>query len=907
MVPFHKLCLMILDRLFGEDTTAGIGVVLPSPWIRGPSGGWLRRLIYTSELSIHTSSSMNTRDSIALHQTKVIDCFSPKSQLLDLMLMKNKSGNSGANYQMKIAFFPKKALLALNNHPLYPCMKSDNHEAYFSLLSTPFQEQHATINAKVKDPTVLLEPIEYFIICLLRYPLASGPTVLTPLTHNQSAQGNHHRLPFNNGVEHWIRQIPYLRLLNEYFKEYIPIDKSTRANLSKGSISESIYETNALRENLPMIQMKKLFLMLICDFWLDSTLLIRQNYQLYHQHYRHSNQLLSNPLKFNTSIASNRSSSAHQFHPSPIELHVLENGYTQRSMASIQCVYLLLVHILNDPNLSNLLKIHAELAYDESQKHGSSGINMLYDMNESVYSNHTKSKRDHRSIHSHDHQSMKLLYLPEYLKTIQQPLFDMLRCIFSRIDSNAMDDSILHLAMYVWLLYIRPWKARMTYSNGMNRSPAKYSKEWRYYIASNLHFYTTLVIILLKSVSRIDYSIQTPNDQSKLDLIEKVVDALTKDDVWNDIQSLSQSFSQWYPNYLSQPGVYMNHYDSSMSSFDVDSSMDLSAGYSKESLFHTTSYALHGNNSSNDNHSSDKRLDHTVRMTELHAMKFHHVNLFPDRNVNNLETYGILNVSMNTKESGKNLIDSLALVIFRLELRKSKPIEGTFLWRCSVIFYRYVVYYLFHDGNENQEFPQVINDDICARCRSIMRKIGLICDIDVTNALNPMRTGYLQSYHSHSNQYENHDIRNPISRKLTSNGKEQLLQDEYQMDPKDRDWNGSMDSLNRPLASYEIHYLTRFFVKVSKDLNVLFDLPIDPIMNTMTWEYLAREVYRNWYNFLPLIRRSMRFNLRFLSNLWYLGGIMLTILTWLTYEELISLPWLIGYVLFVSYSIMMYA
>jgi hypothetical protein len=817
LVPFHKLCLKLLDRLFGEDTTTGYGSTLQAPWIKGPPGGWLRRLISSSESRDSSLTSM--------HQTKLVECFSPRGNLMDLILTKNRTGNVGTSYEMKLAFFPQKVRMRLYNNPVYSCLKSDNHEVYFTLLQNPIQDQIQHINSKVKDQTVLLDPMEYFLICLIRYPLSGGPPVLVPISLNNASAGYDSKVPKVIGVEAWIKPYPYLRLLNEYFKALVPIGADVE-NDSKLLLSGDM---------TAMSQQKRLFLMMIADFWLDSSQVVRQNHRLLQQPYRGA-----------TRAAGNANKGIIQ-HLSPTDVVVLEGGFSVRSIASMQCVYLLLIHILSDKTIAQQFKASTNSTIENmvaTPTHLSAGkFDTAIDRQSAFLISNTRAARDVSLRHplAQDLRAVNS-FLPTYFRILQQPLYDMLRAMLSRNDSNASDDAMFHMAIQIWLLFINPWKAPSGYKYGVYRSSGKYSSnEWRPYVAANLHFYTSLATILFQSLGRVDFSIHHADDQSKLNVLEKVMDGLTSDGLWEDIEYLTESFRAVYPRLMHSPLAAIDDTVLKSSNLFLDEIQQ---------------------------EGSKKVKRPVVSAAELNAMLGQHQLLYPDRSIDSLDDFGIVKVSAYGKDSATALIDSFALVIFRIEVRKPHAIEGSLAWR---IFWNSSAFLASLFTTSNYELPESVGTEICRRCRHLMKQISFVFDIDVKHALNPIASGYLD-INGYGKKYGGFrgDIRDRVSQKLTADGKTKFLAGEFRMDVYDVDWR-SVDALDRPLASYEIHMLTRVLVRLSKDLNALYGLPKDQRMKIISWELLLRDAVLNWKQALTVLRSAARFNLRFLANMWYLG------------------------------------
>ena len=132
---------------------------------------------------------------------------------------------------------------------------------------------------------------------------------------------------------------------------------------------------------------------------------------------------------------------------------------------------------------------------------------------------------------------------PPALHLVQQPLFDMLKVIFAKAQQfTGSDKDMYAVAVEVWLLYLQPWRAsaiaKGTPLDRIDKAPelcnATYRREtWLPYIASNLHFYTTLLACFIQSCSRVDLSVTEDAGMMNLLMLEKVLVAFDpiKEDV----------------------------------------------------------------------------------------------------------------------------------------------------------------------------------------------------------------------------------------------------------------------------------------------------------------------------------------------------------------------------------------
>lgn len=100
-----------------------------------------------------------------------------------------------------------------------------------------------------------------------------------------------------------------------------------------------------------------------------------------------------------------------------------------------QCAFLLLHQLLSDPQLASLCETLARI-------------------NEKAVSVGSAGGASHRAV---DYGALPTL--PKPVQILQQPLFDLLRTVFSRGDHSVYSALTFHNAVQLWLVYIQPWKA----------------------------------------------------------------------------------------------------------------------------------------------------------------------------------------------------------------------------------------------------------------------------------------------------------------------------------------------------------------------------------------------------------------------------------------------------------------
>lgn len=807
--------MKLFDRLFGEDTTTGEGTILPNKWSKGVPGGWLRRLINLTDQSSEAMVRQGNSSTLQ-QQLKVIQLFSPKSNFMNLFMCKNVTISVGTKYELKVSFLPQKDKMLLNSDPLFSCFKSSYQDTMFQWLNISFQDQFNHIVQNSKDPTLLLEPFEYFLVSVVRYPIFGGD-ILTPVSV-RSRTSFESKLPSRYGLQHWIQPYPFLRLLLEYFQEFFPFDESTN-------------------DNPTFHRLGMLFQQLMIEYWIDSTLIVRQNFNLI-QNSSHDRHFYGNRSPFHKPTSPLKAI----VHPKPTDVILIHGGQRLFSMAGIQCTYLLLLYLLSDSSLADKYNRLSNTAAVE------------------LSGQYAKASVDVTS------------YLPKYFKTLQHPLFDMFRSVFSRNDINSADDLLFKATIQCWLLYIFPWKAKSIYQYGIRQSlgcksknSCKYeSKLWRNYVAANLNFYTTLLVLLLKPLSRLDMSIQTFDDHVKLSLLEEILNEFVSDGLWSDIGSLSNGFYNWYPNYVSK--FQELTYNTSFNSHTQEMSKSAYESSSSNGLFQQ-----------NTDCGIDPQGYMSPSIREYNAMACQHQNLFPDRTIDKLHDCGIVKVNIYGREHGQVIINLISHIIFTLEITQHNCVissNDNMYSRAIKLMSKWFSWILsFFLSTQSNLFPRNKAKEICDRCRQIILNLSVVLDIDVTNAINPVEVP-----REHAT-IDITTIRDRITQNLTSYGKQKYLQGELTMKPYDLAGHFyAGDILDKPLMSNEIKCVAISLVKLSKDLNILYDLPRNKMYELVSWELLLTEFRLKWMQSHIILRDCFRFNFRYLATVWKMLFLVLFLL-----------------------------
>jgi hypothetical protein len=111
---------------------------------------------------MHNNHHSDMQTSGAMKLTKILlKVLGYKSDLITLLR------NSSKEYESKVSLLPVKARLFILHHPAYSCVRSQGQSIYFELLRNPILSSQRIMR---DDATLTLDSLEYFLVCLLRYP-----------------------------------------------------------------------------------------------------------------------------------------------------------------------------------------------------------------------------------------------------------------------------------------------------------------------------------------------------------------------------------------------------------------------------------------------------------------------------------------------------------------------------------------------------------------------------------------------------------------------------------------------------------------------------------------------------------------------------------------------------------------
>ena len=161
-----------------------------------------------------------------------------------------------------------------------------------------------------------------------------------------------------------------------------------------------------------------------------------------------------------------------------------------------------------------------------------------------------------RGQHQHQHQQQHPGHLLQQQQhsthhsqpphaVVQQPLYDLLRSTFFTIFKHsvspgeaAVNFAKLRLAVDCWLRWIFPWKAG---------KDGRYGDPWRLYVASNLHFYTTLLVMFLRAMNALKDPAHYASEKERHALLHDVLTAFGEDQpLLEAVDLLVAKFRFWY-------------------------------------------------------------------------------------------------------------------------------------------------------------------------------------------------------------------------------------------------------------------------------------------------------------------------------------------------------------------------
>ena len=408
---------------------------------------------------------------------------------------------------------------------------------------------------------------------------------------------------FEKGASHWVRNVTYFNLLHTYLELLFPLSQ-TSASLS--------VEDMAIRK-LP--DGSEFFLSIAVDFWLDTSRIIKRNFPLADALKTNYGSLSLNRMASLSNTSSHQQ--LHATHPSPMDTLLIDDGAavgtSQWTVLSLQAAYLFISRILQQKSLNAQLD-YLQKAY--AQHKSSNARSSRVSLNQ--LSSPSSSTNDKAS---------SVRYLPHAMLVFQSPMFENLKWIFNK--ANTIDPSLFICAAELWLLVLEPWKANGGESPS---SSSSYSVQWRSYIVAYFHFYTTLLAVFLRSISKMDLVPSSPHsveDAALLLLLEKLLTVFTPalNDLLEDIIS----------------GVYQR----------------------LRNVHSTSSNAAEKEESSS--------VARSIRISECDVAASHHWEMFPDLSIVDRNDVGLVSVKLNAHNECKIIVESLIY-------RSHSPAKATGIW-----------------------------------------------------------------------------------------------------------------------------------------------------------------------------------------------------------------------------------
>lgn len=943
------IAFKLLNRVFGEEIY-DVDMAVDNPgWVNenasvhaSSRGGWLRRLCTRSVMmargDVRLPDAMTFRDhgidSLAMGTRKLVALLLPRSEFLAVMT----SGRFKA--KMKLEKFPVKAQICIRQFPYYECVRSPNQIVYFApYFHVPSNEQAQPLLRDDTNPAMMVDFKELFFISILRFPkdypsafelvniryqngVDMGPLARSVATVSDPAHSIPglvfgkladilHTTPIGflnrSGIFGWIDGSPYLVLLHESLRDFVPhgasesgydYPRSGDMKRTPGSASSSssnrrgqsnmrtrgFRSGDSLYEKVRLSQAGELFLRLMAEYWMDVATLIRRN----HADGVSFKAQLNKTVEYFT---------AGPKHPLPTDILALDASSMRWESSTMQCNYIVLLRMLSDPSLADQYQaiVMENAAFTESPlahggKTGMSG------------------------------SRGNIIAAPPAISIIQQPLFDMLRTIFSKAQQfTGSDRDMYALAVEVWLLYLQPWKApslaKGTPLARVEKTPelhgARYERDvWLPYIACNHHFYTTLLACFIQSIASMDISATEEAGMVHLLLLEKVLVAF---DAFNhDLESLTEDFRSWYAT------CSRDAYGGAMSR-TIGGMGGMGLGLGGTPMRSTLSPVNSSLPTPRTGSATPSRGGMATSLGLLVAMKSQHISLYPDPAIDrDVPHFGIVSVSeycsseaqklistlhtvmrdVNNRKGGAAILESVAEVLDHLLNMNKWGLGQNFGFTSLVRGISSAGQALSSAGHaaSNAVLSERLNHDV--RRIDALVKCGLPSgsgspralgkEDGITLAVGPGAAAAGVD----SGEGEGSGLHDEMTGVLTPAGKQRLLAGE-KLAVDDLRWFD--DVLLLPFCTYEVHFLADFTNLLSQRLNAKYDLPGLKASARWPWSrvfsHLRQVALMNDVSIgvkVAEAKKLYRFNLRFLAAVRVACPAAMLVLHYIVPQELVG-------------------
>jgi hypothetical protein len=914
---FSRFFLRFLDRVFGEDTTGC--VVDTSTWVRGDKGGWLR---IASNRRIYSVGSVTAGShTLVAAEDELLRLLAPSSPLFSSFVLEYRQ----REYELDSTLLPESVRAALTGSPLGMCVATFGAEFLEAWFRSRGAKQTRSSRAPAEAPTaLLLEPYEYFLVCMLRHPVAApdANVAASALTMFQGRSSG-------RVAEDMVRGSNFLRLFQRYLTHYIPdadalttagslypkttprkaaaspvLRRTANATRSPHAASPnpaSMGGTSGASRNL------ELFLSLCGCELMQRAVVARRSFGLVTQNFPHRAHLFQydewgNPL-----------------HPPPLTVVVLNadaeaaagavNGTPPwcPSVDCLQATYLLVKRALTcGRETTTDLAAHFERASSGAMKQyleqlcnqQRGGYAAMQGSNGRVVGAvaslwNDKDKGDARFVGAAASWCGTVA-----LQRLQQPLYDMLRSIF--FHCNAVPHAILCHAVELWLMVVQPWKHCADNAGG-----SMFTEVWRPYVVANFHFYSTLLCILLQSLSgstglgrQLNYSVKDADSLRLINYVDSALDQLFGGSAGGSLLDLLDSCGLGLRDLLrSCAGL-----------------AGASAGAS--------SYPSSPNVSINA--STVAGDDQSMSPVETFVMASHHRLLYPDPTV--LTDLGDCGVIVSISESCTGFVNKFYEILASLRVAYSVSASTNAQGRAGDHWFENFMRSLVGVGpvdteaakttalDKNSQRLDTIARNIASRLRYCDKDPGsyaqyeTVCEAaaapsratqSTDSAVSFARRQRVVDLHLPASYFDN-DVDRDVTGRLTAAGRAQLLGG--QRGCVKALVRAAGDGLDLPLGLYEVRWLARLLVSWSKSLNAKYNLPREKAYALVSWEdcYYYLFFYHSpansrsarglpwldrWLQIPTAVSDGFRFNLRWMGNLRVaIAGavVMAMVSSWLT-------------------------
>lgn len=402
-------------------------------------------------------------------------------------------------------------------------------------------EQIESVNQRVWDyrnkiveapdhSNVQIEAVYFLTICICRYPKIWGDATRDgePFApehreiKGQMGRGRMHLDPTtllaHGAAQKWQARSAFLCLFNQLVEEAIPYYPDMRARAQ--TLPRRVAETeNTLR--------------IIAEVLLDTEYQIRRHKQSSSS--SSSTALVAiRPLggiqgvqAYGGEKLEARGEGRVLEESDPFAVRVVQVQQKGLTLGSLQCIYLLIMRIVQDPLILDLYHSAAMSPAEDRPP----GIGMRGS------SPPPGSALFGGKVYTRDSPCV----------IIQQPLYDLLRASFWELSTHQrlpgegdLDPAKYDLLVECWLLWLVPWKA------STRSKTQEYTDQWRLYVASNLHFYTTLHAMFFRAQETMQNNTMSDASLLQIAILEKVTAAFDAP-LLEATASLTKEFRDRYP------------------------------------------------------------------------------------------------------------------------------------------------------------------------------------------------------------------------------------------------------------------------------------------------------------------------------------------------------------------------